>query len=171
MEIVTPRLIVRSFRAEDVQDFYVYQALPEVRRFMSLEAKDLEKAEAFVRRQAEMSSEIRDAYHAFAVVLRDQPRVIGDVGVYLPSGEERIGDLGFQFDPEFQGKGYAFESASALVQYAFTEWKLDRITSHCDPRNERSYRLMERLSMTREVSEGDGLAYALSRTKWLLSQG
>lgn len=31
-------------------------------------------------------------------------------------------DIGFAFLPEFEGKGYAFESSSAVIEYAKNSW-------------------------------------------------
>ena len=47
------------------------------------------------------------------------------------------------------GNGYATEAARAAMDYGFGELRLDRITSFTVPANERSWRVMERLGMTR----------------------
>lgn len=123
---------------------------------------DLLQAEAFLRRQSELRDDARDTYHAFAVERLADNRLIGDVGMYLPS-TERVGDLGFQFDPGSHGQGFAFEATTALIAYAFKNWGLDLVTSHCDVRNVPSYRLMERLGMKRVEDDGTSLGYELKR--------
>lgn len=127
------------------------------------QAMNEEQAERFLLSQSSMQDSDRDAYHAFAVTLLDSLKLIGDVGMYLPSGEKRVGDLGFQFHPDYHGNGYAFEATEAFVKFAFADWKLERITANCDAENEKSYRLMERLGMSRtEVEDNaDSLRYEL----------
>jgi len=162
----TPRLVVRRFSETDLADFLAYQSHPEVRKYLHGEAMSREKAEAFLRKQASMSDGDRDAYHAFAVALVETGQVIGDVGMYLPSGANRVGDLGFQFHPEFHGRGYASEAAEALIRHGFTTLNLDLITSSCDAQNASSYRLMERLGMSRVAETEGSLTYELTRESW-----
>lgn len=148
MRLITRRLTLRRFAESDLADFLEYQSLPEVRRFMPGEPMNDDEALDFLKRQARQGDQDRDAYQAFAVVLNANDRVIGDVGMYLPSNES-VGDLGFQFHPDVHGQGYAFEATKALVEYAFATWKLELVTSHCSPQNLASYRLMQRLGMMR----------------------
>jgi RimJ/RimL family protein N-acetyltransferase len=59
-------------------------------------------------------------------------------------------ELGYVFNAAYQGKGYAFESACALMDYAFQRLDVRRISGMCNPSNERSWHLMEKLHMRRE---------------------
>lgn len=165
MNITTKRLTIRRFQLTDLADYLAYQSHPEVRRFMPGQAMTDEQAERLLAKQSAMQDLDRDVYHAFAVTLRNDERLIGDVGMYLPSGDEKVGDLGFQFDPEFHGQGYAFEAAEALLKAAFSDWNLTTITASCDRENVRSSRLLERLGMRRrEQTTTDGsLAFELKR--------
>lgn len=167
--ITTARLNIRRFKETDLGEFLAYQSRPEVRQFMPGQAMNEDQAERFLLSQSSMQDCDRDAYHAFAVTLRDCLKLIGDVGMYLPSGEKRVGDLGFQFHPGFLGQGYALEAAEALVKHAFSEWMLEKVTANCDAENTRSYRLMERLGMSRvEQAEMAGsYTYQLLRTSFI----
>lgn len=46
-------------------------------------------------------------------------KLIGNI--YLASQEFDTWKLGYVFNPEFQGKGYATEAARVLIEYAFKE--------------------------------------------------
>ncbi|MDH7798331.1 MULTISPECIES: GNAT family N-acetyltransferase [unclassified Beijerinckia] len=72
-----------------------------------------------------------------------------------------LGQVGINFGPLFpewelgwllysgaEGKGYAFEAASALRDWARQERQLSTLVSYIDPQNERSRRLAERLGAT-----------------------
>ncbi|QJW96958.1 GNAT family N-acetyltransferase [Frigoriglobus tundricola] len=54
-------------------------------------------------------------------------------------------DLGFAFLPEFWGKGYAFEAASAAMIYGKMALKLKRIAAITAPDNHRSAKLLVKL--------------------------
>lgn len=54
-------------------------------------------------------------------------------------------DIGYAFLPEFWSRGYAFESASAVVSYAWNTLKLKRVVAVVNADNESSIRLLEKL--------------------------
>ncbi len=56
-------------------------------------------------------------------------------------------DLGFAFLPEFIGKGYGFEAASATVAFANEKLKLPMLSAITVPYNQKSIRLLEKVGM------------------------
>jgi RimJ/RimL family protein N-acetyltransferase len=77
-------------------------------------------------------------------------------------------DIGFAFLPAFWGRGYAHESALAVIAHAKSDFSMERLVAITSPENRKSMRLLERLGMTLEESielSGDGgktLLYARS---------
>ncbi len=73
-------------------------------------------------------------------------------------------------------RGYASETAKALLKYGFEELKLHRIIATCQPKNPPAYRVMEKIGMRREgyfkkcIPHGDGwwdeYYYAISDEEW-----
>jgi ribosomal-protein-alanine N-acetyltransferase len=59
-------------------------------------------------------------------------------------------DIGFAFLTEFIGKGYAFESASAVLNHGRTVLGLDPILAITNPDNQRSIGLLEKLGLVFE---------------------
>ena len=51
---------------------------------------------------------------------------------------------------KFQKNGFATESAKALIDYAMKQLNARRIIAMCSPKNEGSWKLLERLKMRRE---------------------
>ncbi len=56
-------------------------------------------------------------------------------------------DIGFAFLPNYRGKGYAFESASAVLVHGRTVLALDRIVAVTTPDNQASIDLLEKLGL------------------------
>ncbi|ULQ54188.1 GNAT family N-acetyltransferase [Flavihumibacter fluvii] len=54
-------------------------------------------------------------------------------------------DLGFAFLPEYHGKGYAKEAATAMINYAREALKLNYLLAFTDADNIRSIQLLEKL--------------------------
>ncbi|GHD81858.1 RimJ/RimL family protein N-acetyltransferase [Salinibacterium amurskyense] len=77
--------------------------------------------------------------------------MIGTLYFKLTNAEQSTAEIGWALHPNFQGKGYAREAASALLDVAFGEMELHRVTALLDPRNGDSIRLCEALGMRREA--------------------
>ena len=113
---------------------------------------------------------------ALGVALQATNRIIGEVTLLWHSAEHRQGEIGFVFNPQFQGQGYATEAALAMLALGFEELRLHRIYGRCDALNVPSFKLMERLGMRREAhfihneifkgQWGDELVYAMLETEW-----
>ena len=56
-------------------------------------------------------------------------------------------DIGFAFLPDYLGKGYGFEIASATLKYAMTELKLPRVLAITLPTNVPSIKLIEKIGL------------------------
>ncbi|HEX8283271.1 MAG TPA: GNAT family N-acetyltransferase [Pyrinomonadaceae bacterium] len=67
-------------------------------------------------------------------------------------------DVGYAFLPPFRSKGYASESASAVMRYAREALGLSRLYAIVNPENSASVRVLEKLGMRfeRMVSLSDG---------------
>ena len=68
-------------------------------------------------------------------------------------------DIGYAFLPKFWSKGYALESAQAVMNHAKEVVGLKRVVAIVDPANASSIRLLEKIGMTFEkmvkLSEDD----------------
>ena len=58
-------------------------------------------------------------------------------------------EIGWRFDRDFWGKGYASEAARAALAHGLTDPAVPRIGSITVPSNRASWAVMERIGMTR----------------------
>ena len=88
-------------------------------------------------------------------------RCVGQVGINAgPLFDER--ELGWFVYDGFEGKGYAFEAAKALRDWAFAERNFPTLASYVDEDNHRSRELAERLGAILDPDaqrDGDDLVY------------
>jgi RimJ/RimL family protein N-acetyltransferase len=56
-------------------------------------------------------------------------------------------DIGFAFLPDFEGKGYAFEIANAVLDHAKTHLNIPVISAITVPENAKSIRLLEKIGL------------------------
>ncbi len=173
-EIVTSRLVLRNFTINDAKYMLEYLSNPRVSCFASEKLNTIEEAinEAINRRNEDTS---------IAVCLKGTDRLIGDL--FYNYEEPDTYNIGWNFSIEFEGKGYAKESANALLLYLFAEKKARRVYAYVEDDNYRSQRLCEKLGMRKEgcfiefisfVNYPDGtpkyentMQYAILEKEWL----
>ena len=88
----------------------------------------------------------------------------------------RSASMGYCFDDEVWGHGYATEAARSLLQWAFDTLDLNRVQAETDTRNAPSARVLEKLGFVREgmlredcVVNGEvsnSWVYGLIRREW-----
>ena len=150
-KLETERLVLRDFRRGDGKALHAVESDPEVARYQSFEPRTLVGSRAFVRDAAEMARWTPRSLYELAVVRRADDQLIGRCGLELQRRRVRQGLLWYTLRRDCWGQGYASEAARALVGFGFAELDLHRVHADCDPANERSSRLLERLGMRREA--------------------
>jgi RimJ/RimL family protein N-acetyltransferase len=156
----TARLVLRPYEAGDFDDFYACRSQPEVYRYLFADNPDRAEAEELLAKkmaQTELTEEGQRL--SLAAYWPEAGRVVGDVCLKWQSEQHRQGEIGYVFNPEFHGKGLAREAAAEMLKLGFEDLNLHRIVAECDPRNEPSWRLMERLGMRREAHFRDNEIY------------
>ncbi|MER5389105.1 GNAT family protein [Saccharopolyspora sp. NPDC002686] len=175
--IATDRLLLRPFILDDTDDVWAYQRKPDVAQHLLWEARDREQTGAAVERMTRENALSEDGdCLSLAAVLPETGQVIGQVELVLLSRANRQGEVGYIFNPDFQGKGLATEAARAVLRLGFDELDLHRIIGRCSAHNLASAKLMERLGMRREAHFVDSmiirgtwreeLVYAMLQREW-----
>lgn len=174
----TARLRLRPFTRGDVDGVFHYRGQDVVARYLF--DPPLSREECALAIQLRINQLALDADEdriVLAVEKADDAALVGEVSLILRSLEARQGELGWIFDPDHHGRGYAFEAVSTLVDLAFHQADLHRLFARCDAANSPSWRLMERLGMRREAhfreharikgAWAEEFHYALLRREWL----
>ncbi|MEE4420709.1 GNAT family N-acetyltransferase [Streptomyces bugieae] len=150
--IATERLLLRPFAPGDAGDRYAYQSLPEVSRYLYRPPLSREAcAESIVARAAGTDWKADGDTLLLAVCRADEPGVIGEVALTLRSARARQAEIGWVFNPQYAGHGYATEAARALAALGFGQLGVHRVFARLDVLNVASVRVCERLGMRREA--------------------
>lgn len=88
----------------------------------------------------------RLGFGLYLTELKDVGIPIGICGLIKRDGLENV-DIGFAFLPKFWARGYAYESAAAVMAYGKTVLGLNRIVAITSPDNYASGRLLEKLGL------------------------
>lgn len=152
----TDRLVLRMMTAADVDDIVEYQGRADVCRYLLYEAQTRDQVAERIGRYSVATTLAKDGdYWQTAVELPasgdGHSKVIGDIYFTVKSTEHATGEIGWVLSPEFHGRGYAREAASAIIDRAFGDVGLHRVIAEIDPRNDASANLCRALGMREEA--------------------
>ena len=174
--INTARLVLRNFKADDGAELFDYLSDPRVNCFLADRVSNIEQAVDKAKTRS-----LDDA--TIAVCQKDSGALIGEL--FLRKEEPDTFSVGWHFNAKVAGKGYAIESAKALLHYLFTKKDARRIYAYVEDDNHRSQQLCEKLNMRKEAcfmefisftNNADGtpkyentFQYAILKKEWLQS--
>jgi ribosomal-protein-alanine N-acetyltransferase len=163
MSLETRRLLLREFVEADAEATNVYERDPEVVRYTSHGTRSLEESRAYIRRILDAANETPRSVYDFALLRKDDMRLIGRCGFRIASHEQREAMLWYVLDRAAWGNAYVAEAARAVLSFGFDRLRLHRFFVDIDPRNTASLRVAEKLGMRRE---GHFIENALVKGEW-----
>ncbi|MFJ2032988.1 GNAT family N-acetyltransferase [Streptosporangium sp. NPDC087985] len=175
--IRTDRLILRPFTPDDLDSLHAIHSRPDVARYLYWEPRDTEQVAEALKTKTTQSALLEPGQAlALAVELATTGALIGDAMLFWHSDQHRSGEIGYIFHPGHHGRGYATETAEALLRLGFDGLDLHRITGRLDGRNDASAQVLQRVGMRREAHlvenemvKGewtDELIYAILQRQW-----
>ena len=176
----TPRLVLRQFTEDDVDNLFGLNSDPEVMRYLT-------------GGRPTPREEIRDQIIPFHLAVYDRFDRLGTwaaesaaTGEFLGWFHLRAGpgaditnvDLGYRLRRSAWHQGYATEGSRALISLGFTDLGVERVFGHTMTVNAASRRVMEKCGLTlvrttpyegTEIIEGaehGEVEYAIVRSEW-----
>ena len=176
----TPRLAMRQFTEDDVDNLFSLNSDPEVMRYLS-------------GGRPTPREEIRDQIIPFHLRVYDQLDRLGTWAAESAATGEFLGwfhfrpghgtditdiDLGYRLRRPAWNKGYATEGSLALISMGFTVLGVERVFAHVMTANAASRRVLEKCGLTLvrtapydgadpiEGAEQGVAEYALTRPEW-----
>lgn len=149
---LTPRLRLRRFQASDLAAFQTYRHDPEVQRYQGWQAQSDELAAQFIAKMGSTPFFTAGEWLQISVALQEHDYLIGDVGIYAAENGLSA-NLGFSFATQYQHQGYASEAVAAIIAILFEHTNVTHISASADAENTASWRLMERVGMTRQLTQ------------------
>jgi RimJ/RimL family protein N-acetyltransferase len=176
----TERLELRPPTDAEVDAVVAWRTHPDVNRWLLATEVDLEAYRALWVSGAD------DPFDHHVVGVTADGVVVGTVSVMVSDGMGQgkdspavcsEGSLGYLLDPAHHGRGYATEMVRAVLDLAFGELGLHRVTAGCFADNVASWRVMEKAGMRREqhgvrdswhaeLGWVDGYTYAVLADEW-----
>lgn len=140
MYLETNRMIVRNFTVNDVNDLHEIFGDDKT-------MEQCEPAYSFENTEKFLNDFCIGRKSAFAAVLKETDKVVGYI-LFNPI-EDGIYEIGWIFNRKYWEHGFAYESCSELVKYAFNKMNVHKIFAEAiDPI--KSVNLMKKLGMKQE---------------------
>ncbi|SIQ73987.1 Protein N-acetyltransferase, RimJ/RimL family [Chryseobacterium sp. RU37D] len=164
MKITTKNLILRHFEETGSKRMFLLDSNPDVMKYIGVPpVTDIQESLHIIKM---ISQQYQDnGVGRLAVIEKESGLLIGWSGLKLLTqeinGYKNVYDLGYRFLPEFWGKGYAFESAKASLDFGFKDMNIDVIYAHAHSENAGSNHILKKLGFekTGEFTEPDGICY------------
>ncbi|HKE45500.1 MAG TPA: GNAT family N-acetyltransferase [Steroidobacteraceae bacterium] len=144
--IETPRLILRHLTLEDAEFIHGLVNQPSFLEFIGDKGvRTLDDARDYLRKGPIASYEAH-GFGLYLTKLKSDGTPIGMCGLVKRDALVDV-DVGFAFLPEYWSKGYAIESAAAVLEQGRNAFGLRRIVGIARPDNRGSIRVLEKLGM------------------------
>jgi ribosomal-protein-alanine N-acetyltransferase len=145
MPLRTSRLVLRRLEATDAPVLQRLAGEYEIARWTAEipHPYDIGMARDFVawsRREFDAGRR-----YDFALIERRSGGLVGIMSMAMRGSRE--GELGYWIGLPYQRQGYASEAAARIIDLAFGELSVPRVTASCLPENEASWRVMESCGM------------------------
>jgi RimJ/RimL family protein N-acetyltransferase len=143
--LVTPRLVLRTFRPSDLAPFAALNADPRVMAFLG---GTLDRAASDAIALGADRSFRDERFGKIAVARRSDGAFLGACGLSRERWYPDDLEIGWRLDHRHWGQGYATEAARAWLAYAFEVLGCARVISISDVPNRRCIAVMERIGLS-----------------------
>lgn len=145
----TDRLRLQRFTAGPEESEFALRLLNEPSYLENIGDKGvrtLEQAAGYLR-EGPIKSYGLHGHGLYLVVLKETGQLVGICGL-LKRDQFKDADLGYAFLPEFWSQGFAFESATAVLDYGRKTLGLAKVIALVNPANAPSIKLLRKLGFS-----------------------
>ena len=142
----TERLIIKP--TTEIDSSFIYELLntPKwIKNIGDRNVNSIEDAANYIKNKVTPQLE-KLGFANYTVIRKSDGIKLGTCGLYDRDGLNGI-DIGFAFLPQFEKKGYAFESASKLIEVAISDFKITEISGITTKENIESQKLLNKIGL------------------------
>lgn len=145
----TNRLVLRGFKAEDLEFVYEHFSNPDVCQYLydNEPLGSIEKAQEIIDAYAE--PETKD-HNRWVLVNKATQQEMGTCGFHCWDQVNNCADIGYDLEKKYWKKGYMKEALNKILRFGFNKMQLNRVQAFVALENKASCRLLESLGFKRE---------------------
>ena len=142
----TKRLVLRRMSVADAEFILALVNEPAfIRNIGDKGVRSLDDARAYIL-NGPMSSYAKHGYGLYRVDLKENGEPIGICGLLKRDTLDDV-DIGLALLEKFRGRGFATESAAAVMEYGRRALRLERIVAITSPDNDASIRVLGKIGL------------------------
>ena len=178
----TNRLILRDYHEEDFKEYYQLKMDSKTMYYLQdIQLFTIEEAYQDFHNVLSDMSNFNRKYYFLHIELKDSHTQVGSVG-YTVMNDTPVGKIvgaGYFIYPKFWGKGYTTEAFQRVLEFAFSENHVYRVSTGCLAENVGSERVMQKCGLIKEAEHIDyewhdgkmktRLEYRLLKREWAVS--
>lgn len=146
----TERLIISKVTLQDAPFFLELMNTPNWIKYIGdRNIKSVKSAEENIK-NGHLKSYKTHGFGFYKVMLKaENNKTIGTAGLVKREQLDDV-DIGFGFLPEYEGKGFGYESSLEIMKLAKKTFNIKKITAITNPDNHNSIKLLEKLGLVFE---------------------
>lgn len=148
-KVESERLTLRQYRMDDFDAVHSYASLPNFSQYDVWGPNSEQETKEFLERSIQSWEKDPVYRFVYAVTMKPNDKAIGGCGLYREGQSSNVAFIGYSIHPDYQGKGIATELSRLLIDFGFNQLNLMVIYATCDTRNTASYKVMEKVGMSR----------------------
>ena len=163
--IETTRLLIRDYKSDlsEIEEVFAFTGDPVVATHSSWGPLTREATAEVLRSANQSAVQNPRLIYQLAIVLRASNALIGHASLLINTSEMQEAKIGYTLHQDQWRRGYATETANALLHFGFNRLKLHRMCATTAPTNVASRRVLEKIGMRQE---GLLRKNVLQRGKW-----
>lgn len=180
ISLQSSRLMIRDHHWDDLDSHHKILSDQRVMYYLKdLQCHSLEESRNNLMQTLAEIGNPRRQYYFFRIELLDSLKHVGEIGYtvtdFIPLGKQV--ELGYFTYERFWGKGYVTEAVKRVMEFAFRENDVFRISTGCIQDNIGSERVMQKCGMTKEAHYiqqqwhhdrmKDRVVYRMLRDEWI----
>jgi len=138
----TQRLVLRKPMVGDVPETFYMRTNEQVNKYVDRPRPGSFKEAAMFIEKLIHSIDNNECI-AWALTLKNDPKLIGSICLWNISKENQTAEIGFELAPAFQGQGLMQEAITEILNYGWNNIQLQKIEGWAHKENLPSIKLME----------------------------
>lgn len=139
--IITKRLNLRKVTPADVDRVYYFRSDKEINKYIKRPTQTREMAIAHIQL---LNDNLKtDKSVSWGITTKESNVLIGSICLWNFSEDKKTAEVGYDLDPEFQGKGIMSEALKAVLDFGFNQRGFEIIEAYTDYRNIPSKKLLK----------------------------
>jgi RimJ/RimL family protein N-acetyltransferase len=162
VNLKTDRLTLSEITKQDKEVYAKLYLDSELNKFWGYDYKEDCLGKPTPEYFIDFVQKLKDKKEEYDFAVKKDGKLVGELCLYN-FDFYGTAELGFRFIPKEQGKGYAIESAKALIDYAFNELKIVNLKARAFKQNIPSHKLLNKLGFAKLSEDEKFIYYKLER--------